>query len=250
MLETTDRAAWIKGAGARCANEKPAARQIWRLVLLGPPGVGKGTQAELLCAHLGVCHLSTGDVFRACRALPAPERAPAINAALELMERGELVSDEVVMDVIRERARCLHCGGGFLLDGFPRTLAQAAALESLLRDEGLVLTAAVNYTMDLEEIVGRLAGRRVCAKCGATFHLTRRPSRLPGVCDACGGKLCQREDDRPETVRVRMQAYQKSAGPVVEFYEKRGLLRSIGAAGRPREVFDETMSALNEMSLR
>jgi len=245
MTAIGQQTAWIKGAGAHCANEKPSARQVWRLVVLGPPGVGKGTQAELLCERLGVCHLSTGDVFRACRSLPPQERAPAINAALELMQRGELVSDQVVMNIIRERASCLHCGGGFLLDGFPRTFAQAIALDALLQQEGLTLTAALNYVMNLDEIVTRLAGRRTCAACGASFHESRRPPRVLGVCDSCGGKLCQRDDDRPEAVRVRMQAYQASASPVVAFYEKRGLLRSIRAEGLPEEVFRKTMSALN-----
>jgi adenylate kinase len=213
-------------------------------VLLGAPGVGKGTQAELLCANLGACHLSTGDIFRAAKALDAGQRTPALTAALDYMRRGDLVPDGTVLAMVAERVNCLRCEGGFLLDGFPRTVAQAEALDKLLADEKLQLDAVLSYDMPLEQIVARLSGRRTCPNCKAVFHIEARPPKVPGVCDNCGGKLYQREDDRPESIRVRMEAYEKSTAPLADFYRRRNLLVSIPAEGSPEEIFQRTMRAL------
>jgi adenylate kinase len=245
MNETIERIAWIKGPGAQCQDQPRQLNQPWRVILLGPPGVGKGTQADLLSRRLGACHLSTGEVFRAASSIAPQERAPALASALELMHRGELVPDGVVLGIIRERIGCLHCGGGFLLDGFPRTTAQAEALEALLQKEGIALNAVVNYEMNLEEIVKRLAGRLTCAKCGTPFHLTGRPPRAPGVCDHCGGDLVQRDDDRPKAIRARLDAYQKTAQPLITFYRKRGLLISVDSSGSAENVCGATLTALN-----
>ncbi|HXR45860.1 MAG TPA: nucleoside monophosphate kinase [Candidatus Limnocylindrales bacterium] len=240
-----DRAAWLKASNAVCSNPPlKAPAKAWRLVLLGSPGVGKGTQAELLHQRLGSCHLSTGDVFRAAKSLPDGQRSPAMDQALEFMRRGELVPDKTVLDMISERLRCLHCCGGFLLDGFPRTVAQADALEKLILHEEVVLTAVLNYELPLEEIVARISGRRTCTKCKAVYHVTSRPPRVADVCDNCGGKLFLREDDRPESVRVRMAAYEKSTRPLIHFYQQRGLLVPIVAGGTPEETFQRTMIAL------
>jgi adenylate kinase len=238
-----DRAAWLKGGNAVCSKppSKPAGR-IWRLVLLGAPGVGKGTQAELLSERLGACQLSTGDVFRAAKCLAEGERSPALKAALQYMVRGDLVPDEIVLAIIFERMRCLHCCGGFLLDGFPRTVAQAEVLENLLKKENVPLTAVLNYELPLNQIVARLSGRRTCSKCKAVFHVTNMPPRVKGICDHCGGELIQREDDRPESVRVRMAAYEKCTRPLIDFYQKRGLLVSIKAEGSPEEIYQRTRS--------
>lgn len=217
----------------------------YRLVLLGAPGVGKGTQAELLCQGLGTCQLSTGDVFRAAKCLQASELSPALKQALEFMRRGELVPDTTVLSMVRERVHCLRCPGGFLLDGFPRTVPQAEALDQLLVQEKLRLDAVLSYELPIDQIVSRLSGRRTCEKCKAVYHVTTRPSKQEGVCDHCGGRLLQREDDRPESVRVRMQAYAHSTAPLIDYYQRKNLLLAIPAEGAPEEIFQRTLAALN-----
>lgn len=211
---------------------------------MGAPGVGKGTQAELLCQGLGTCQLSTGDVFRAAKCLTDKERTPALTDALGYMKRGELVPDATVLDLVRERTRCLTCHGGFLLDGFPRTVAQAEALDAILAHENIELEAVLNYDLPIETIVKRLSGRRTCVSCKAVFHLTALPSKVEGVCDHCGEKLIQREDDRPEAVRVRMEAYERSTRPLIDHFSKQGLLVTIPADGQPEEIYGRTIAAL------
>jgi adenylate kinase len=206
--------------------------------------VGKGTQAELLAAKHGACHLSTGDIFRAAKALQPVERTPALTAALEYMRRGDLVPDQTVLDLVAERVGCLRCEGGFLLDGFPRTVAQAEALEKLMTGEKIKLDAVLSYDLPIDKVVARLAGRRTCPGCKAVFHIEARPPKIAGVCDHCGGKLYQREDDRPESIRVRMEAYEKSTAPLADFYKKRGLLVSVLAEGSPEDIYSRSMKAL------
>jgi adenylate kinase len=245
MMETKrDRKAWLQGEKAKC---DPLPRQNGiprRLVLLGAPGVGKGTQAELLCANLGACHLSTGDIFRAAKAMDECQRTPALTAALDYMRRGDLVPDETVLALVTERVGCLRCEGGFLLDGFPRTVAQAEALDKLLAGEKLRLDAVLSYDLPLEKVVARLSGRRTCPGCKAVFHIEARPPKVAGVCDHCGGKLYQREDDRPESIRVRMEAYERSTAPLADYYRRQNLLVSIAAEGSPEEIFQRTVEAL------
>lgn len=246
MNAINDRAAWLKAGVAVCSNpptETPA--KVWRLILLGAPGVGKGTQADLLNQRLGACHLSTGDVFRAAKGLCEAELSPTMQHALGFMQRGELVPDTIVLNLVAERGRCLQCRGGFLLDGFPRTIAQAEALEKLLKKQDVALTAVLNYELPREEIISRISGRRTCSSCKAVFHLVSRPTRVDGVCDKCGGKLFQREDDRPESVSVRLEAYEKSTRPLIQFYQERGLLVPIIAGGTPDETFQRSMVALD-----
>ena len=241
----SDRAAWIMGTACQCTPPgcKRAAR-AWRLVLLGAPGVGKGTQAELLRDHLGACPLSTGDVFRAAQNSHESECSPAINQALDFMRRGELVPDETVINLVRERAECLRCCGGFLLDGFPRTVAQAEALAAMLAEFKVKLDGVIDFRLPLEEIVARLSGRRSCSGCKTVFHVTRRPPRAVGICDRCGGELVQREDDRLESVRVRMQAYQRSTAPLTDYFRRQGLLIEVDAHGSPEGVFERTLKLL------
>jgi adenylate kinase len=205
--------------------------------------VGKGTQAELLHQWSGSCHLSTGDIFRAAKNLLPGERTPAIESALGFMTRGELVPDETVLALVCERVGCLRCIGGFLLDGFPRTVAQAEALERLLKAEDLPLTAVIDYELPIDKIVERLAGRRVCSSCKGVFHMADQLSS-PETCSQCGGKLYQREDDRPEAIRVRMEAYHRSTEPLIEFYRQRGLLQAVSAEGTPQEILQRTMDSL------
>ena len=242
MNEQPDRAAWFEGGLAKCDVPPSARERPYRLVLLGPPGVGKGTQAELLCKALGTCHLSTGDVFRAAQC--QSEHSPALRSALEAMRRGELVSDGLVVSMVSERSGCLSCFGGFLLDGFPRTAAQAEALDDLLDQQGVRLDAVLSYELPLHEIVDRLSGRRTCSKCKAVFHVTARPPQKEGVCDLCGGQLIQREDDRPESIRVRMQAYEESTRPLADYYAKTGRLLSISAAGTPEAILERSLAGL------
>jgi adenylate kinase len=245
METKRDRKAWLTGGAAQCEPPPKPQTKPHRLVLLGAPGVGKGTQAELLCANLGTCQLSTGDVFRAAKSLDPCQRTPALTAALEYMRRGDLVPDETVLALVAERVGCLRCEGGFLLDGFPRTVAQAEALEKLLREQKVKLNGVLSYELPLEKVVARLSGRRTCSGCKAVFHVETRPPKVAGICDHCGGKLYQREDDRPESIRVRMEAYEKSTAPLADFYRRRKLLISISAEGSPEAIFERTMKALN-----
>jgi len=236
--------AWLQGPSAQCKVVPENGQDPWRLVLLGAPGVGKGTQADLLHQRLGACHLSTGDVFRAAGSRPDCEQSPAMKEALAYMRRGSLVPDSTVWEMVRERKACLHCGGGFILDGFPRTLGQAESLKQLMDSEGLSLTAVVNYDLPFGEIVARLGGRRTCEKCKAVYHVTERPPKVEARCDRCDGNLFQREDDRPESIKVRLEAYDRSTAPLIEFYGKLGLLVQVPATGSPDEICEKTLSSL------
>ncbi len=244
------RQSWLIGGNAVCPASTSSTPHPQRLVLLGAPGVGKGTQAELLSARLGACHLSTGDVFRAAKSLDTHQRTPALTEALDYMRRGELVPDKTVLAIVAERVGCLCCEGGFLLDGFPRTVPQAQALETLLTDHHVRLDAVVDYELPLEQVVARLSGRRTCSHCTAVFHVVSRPPRREGLCDHCGSQLYQREDDRPESVRVRMAAYETSTAPLAEFYRAKGLLLAVSAAGSAEQILQRTLAALERKAVR
>lgn len=244
MNAKNDHAAWLHGGNAVCSvpgADQPCPR---RFVLLGAPGVGKGTQAELLNRHFGACHLSLGDVFRAAGKCGHDPLSPAMSHALEFMRQGQLVPDQTVVTLIMERLKCLRCGGGFLLDGFPRTVAQARVLAAILENNSLQLDAVLDYKLPLREIISRLSGRRTCPSCAAVFHLKSLPPKKPAICDHCGAALLQREDDRPESIRMRLRAYAKNAEPLKRFYRRRELLVSIEAAGTPEETFERSLQAL------
>ena len=217
---------------------------------MGAPGVGKGTQADLLHQRLGACHLSTGDVFRAAGKVAECDQSPAMKEALGYMRQGALVPDSTVWEMVRERLRCLNCGGGFILDGFPRTLGQAESLKQLLDSEGITLSAVLSYELSASEIVARLGGRRTCEKCKAVYHVTERPPKVEGRCDRCEGKLFQREDDRPESIKVRLETYERSTAPLIEFYKKLGLLVQVEASGTPDEIFDRTVGAMESRRMQ
>lgn len=239
---------WLQGPAAKCEAIPAERKHPWRLVLLGAPGVGKGTQAELLAERLGACHLSTGDVFRAAAKCDDCDQSPAMKAALEYMRRGDLVPDSTVWEMVRERGDCILRCGGFILDGFPRTLGQAESLKQLMEQEKLSLSAVLNYELPVNEIVQRLSGRRTCEQCKSVFHVTERPPKVENACDRCGGRLYQREDDRPESITVRLDAYERSTAPLIQFYKDLGLLVSIVAKGSPDEIAARTMNRLKDLA--
>lgn len=194
-----------------------------KLILLGPPGAGKGTQAKMLVEHFGVPQISTGDILRAA----VKEGTPMGVKAKSFMDAGALVPDEVVVGIVEERLQKEDCGAGFILDGFPRTVPQADALQSTLAGLGKELDAVVSLEVDIEALVVRLAGRRACKSCGAGYHLQYEPPVKSGVCDACGGELIQRDDDKEETIRNRMSVYLEQTLPLVEYYQGAGLLSQV-----------------------
>ena len=193
-----------------------------KIVLLGPPGAGKGTQAEVLTKKLLVPHISTGDMFRA-----AIKNGTEMGMlAKSYMDKGQLVPDEVTVGIIKDRIAQPDCADGFLLDGFPRTIAQAEALDNLLVDMG-GLTAVLNISVPLENLVSRLTGRRMCRSCGNIYHLLYNAPAQADKCDACGGELYQRDDDKEETVMNRLNVYEEQTAPLIDYYEKKGILHTV-----------------------
>ena len=206
--------------------------------------MGKGTQAALLGTALGACHLSTGDIFRAAaRAGCGSETSQAMRMALDYMRRGDLVPDGIVLQLVNERCHCLTCTGGFVLDGFPRTVHQARALDLLLKERGLALDAVIAYELPATEILARLSGRRTCPACKAIYHITAHPPKITGLCDHCQTPLVQREDDHIEAIRVSLGAYDSTTTPLTGYYRARGLLVTIPATGTPQEIFASTLAA-------
>lgn len=240
-----DHSAWLQGKQAVCQAQPTRPAEGRRFVLLGAPGAGKGTQAALLCAAFGSCHLSTGDIFRAARVAEGTAVSPAMQLAIEQMQRGELVSDETVLRIVRERLGCLACRGGFVLDGFPRTVLQAAALDVLLGHEHIQLDAVISYDLPERDLIARIGGRRTCPVCKTIYHLLAQPPRVAGRCDACGGELVQREDDRPAAVHVRQQAYVANTAPLLTYYLDQARLVHVDARGTPEEIFARTLAALH-----
>jgi adenylate kinase len=202
------------------------------VVLLGAPGAGKGTQASVLTAKLGMVHVASGDLFR--RALR--EQTELGLLAKSYMEKGGLVPDEVTINMVLERIRKPDCAGGVLFDGFPRTLSQARALDDKLSAEGRVIDRAVYIEVPEEELVKRLSGRWICRNCQTPYHAVSSPPRVAGKCDACGGELYQRADDREETVRERLKVFLSQTLPIVDYYEKQGKLLRVDGNGRIEDV--------------
>ena len=193
-----------------------------KLILLGAPGAGKGTQAEVLCRKLGIPSISTGNILRAA----IKDGTPTGLKAKSYIDAGALVPDEVIIGIVDERLAQDDCKNGYILDGVPRTIAQAEALEKA----GIQFDAVVSIEISEEEIIRRMSGRRVCAACGSSYNVEFVPPRREGVCDNCGGKLIQRKDDTPETVRERLKVYHTETEPLVDFYANRGLLRPVRSA--------------------
>lgn len=211
-----------------------------KIILMGPPGAGKGTQAEKLVELYQIPHISTGDMFRKAQ----KDGTELGLRAKEYMEQGQLVPDEVTVGIVRERLAEADCKDGFLLDGFPRTVQQADALDGILKDLGMALDRVINIEVDKAFLVDRLTGRRVCRTCGATFHVVNKAPKVEGVCDKCGGELYQRNDDKIETVSNRLDVYAAQTAPLIEYYQSKGVMSSIDGSKSMEDVLADIRSAL------
>lgn len=217
------------------------------VILLGPPGAGKGTQAEFLVESLGITHISTGDMLRA-----AVAKGTTLGLeAKQYMDAGKLVPDELVVGIVRERIVEPDCEGGFLLDGFPRTIPQAEALDAAIGELGLEAPIVVNMEVEDEELVRRLSGRRMCDQCGAIFHISREDVDTGDACpeSGCDGKVYQRSDDQPEAIRERLGVYKAQTEPLIEYYEQKGQLLRVEALGSVAEVNERVTAALGEKGM-
>ena len=210
------------------------------ILLMGPPGAGKGTQAPRLVEKYGTPHISTGDMFRAA----VGEGTPLGVKAKEYMDAGQLVPDDVTIGIVRERLEKDDVKNGFILDGFPRTLEQAIALDVALKELGIDSVQVLDVTAEPELLVQRVIGRRICRQCGATYHLTNLPPKQDGVCDKCGGELYQRADDIEETVRKRLGVYMAQTRPLVDYDENRGFYKRINGNQDVEKVYQDIISAL------
>lgn len=212
------------------------------IILMGPPGAGKGTLAKQLKESLSLVHISTGDMFR-----------DAIKAQTELgklaqsyINKGDLVPDDVTIGLVKERLSQKDCEGGFLLDGFPRTLPQAEALSEITKEINRPIDVVINLDCDNEELVRRISGRRVCKNCGAPYHIVTMKPKVEGVCDLCGGELYQRKDDNEEALKVRLEHYVSETKPLLDYYDKLGLLESFNSLVGKEVLFDEVTSFLSK----
>lgn len=211
-----------------------------RLVLLGAPGAGKGTQAKKLIEKYGIPQISTGDLLRAAVA----GGTPLGKEAKGYMDKGELVPDSVVLGMVEERLKKDDCKKGYILDGFPRNTAQAEALDKMLGKLGMPLTAAVSVDVPKEDLMKRLTGRRTCKKCGQMYNVYFSPPAKEGVCDKCGGDLFQRDDDKEETIKKRLEVYDAQTAPLIDYYGKKGILKSVEGKGNIDDIFKKMVAAI------
>lgn len=211
-----------------------------RLILLGPPGAGKGTQASAIVKEFNIPHISTGDIFRE----NIKNRTELGNKAKEYMDKGLLVPDEIVISIVEDRLKEDDCKEGFLLDGFPRTLNQGEALDKVLSNMDLKLDKVINLNVDNEILIERAIGRRICKDCGAVFHVKFTPPKEEGVCDLCGGDLYQRDDDTVETISKRIEVYYKQTEPLIDYYSEKGLILDVDGSKDKGLLFKEIVDAL------
>lgn len=212
------------------------------LLIMGPPGAGKGTQAAELIKELKIPHISTGDMLREA----VKQGTEMGKKAKEYMDKGQLVPDDVIIGVVKERLAQPDCKVGFLLDGFPRTLPQAEALDRTLKEMGIKLDAVINIRVPREKIVDRITGRRVCRSCGDTYHIVNKPPKEEGKCDKCGGELYQRSDDTAETVNKRLDVYEAQTQPLLEYYGKQGIVLDINGDQPINKVLEDILAALRK----
>lgn len=211
-----------------------------RLVIMGPPGAGKGTQAALIKETYNIPHISTGDMFREAI---SNKTALGIEAKKNI-DKGMLVPDSVTISLVKERLSQDDCKKGFLLDGFPRTIAQAQALDEILKELNIKLDAVINIDVDFNVLVDRIIGRRVCPKCGASFHIVNQPPKKEGICDACGSVLVQRKDDTKETVVTRLDVYTNQTKPLLDYYTNQGLIKNVCGLGDIDVIFSNIKKSL------
>ena len=213
-----------------------------KIIMLGAPGAGKGTQAKMIAEKYGVPHISTGDIFRA-----NIKNGTELGAkAKEYMDKGLLVPDELVVDLVIDRFKADDCAKGYILDGFPRTIPQAEALDRALAEMGQKIDYAIDVEVPDENIVNRMSGRRACVDCGATYHIVYAPTAKEGICDKCGGELILRDDDKPETVLKRLGVYHEQTQPLIDYYTKEGILKSVDGTKDLEEVFADIVAILGE----
>ena len=210
------------------------------IILMGPPGAGKGTQAEKLVSKYGLVQISTGDMFR--KEIKEDSKLGVI--AKFFIQYGHLVPDDITIDIVRERLSKNDFPNGFILDGFPRTVVQARSLESLAKELGFTIDAIINLDVDFDKLIKRLSGRRVCRECGATYNLEFKPSKVPGVCDICGGELYQRIDESEEAVKIRLQTYLRQTKPLIDYYTMKGQLLNVNGDQAMDEVFKDIEKSL------
>ncbi|MEM4155955.1 MAG: adenylate kinase [Archaeoglobaceae archaeon] len=215
------------------------------LILLGAPGAGKGTQAKIITDNFKIPQISTGDMLREAVA----KGTELGKKAREYMNQGKLVPDEVVIGIVKERLKQKDCENGFILDGFPRTIAQAEALDTMMSELGKKIDAVININVSEDEIVKRIVNRRICKKCGAIYHLIYDPPKKSGVCDKCGGELYQRDDDKEEVVRERFKVYRKNTEPLIEYYKRKGILYEVDGTKDIEKVKAEILSILNKIKV-
>jgi len=211
-----------------------------RIVLLGAPGAGKGTQAKMLIEKYRIPQISTGDILRKAVA----DGTPLGKEAKAIMERGELVPDKIVLGLVEERVKQDDCKKGFILDGFPRNTAQAEALDKLLNDLKMPLTSALSVDVPKEDLMKRLTGRRTCKGCQQMYNIYYTPPKKEGVCDKCGGELFQRADDKEETIKKRLDIYDAQTSPLIDYYKKKGILKSVVGTGSIDEIFKKVCNVL------
>jgi adenylate kinase len=217
-----------------------------RLVFLGAPGVGKGTQADRVAAQFGPPKISTGDLLREA----VRDHTPLGVEAKKYMDQGQLVPDSVVIGMVRAKLADGSCSKGFILDGFPRTVAQAEDLGKILAENGMGLDRVINFRVSREDVIRRLSGRRSCPKCQAVYHVNFAPSKEAGRCDRCGGELVQRSDDRPETIEARLKVYDEQTAPLIAYYQSRHLLTELDGSGSVDEVYARLTGVLTGLGMK
>jgi adenylate kinase len=211
-----------------------------RVVLLGAPGAGKGTQAKMLIEKYKIPQISTGDILRKAVA----DGTPLGKEAKVIMDSGGLVSDKIVLGLVEERIKQPDCKAGFILDGFPRNTAQAEALDKILSGMGMPLTAALNIDVDMDDLLKRLTGRRTCKSCQQMYNIYFSPPKKEGVCDKCGGALFQRDDDKEETIKKRLDVYTKQTAPLIDYYSKKNIMKTIMGTGSIDDIFKKVVAVL------